>query len=117
MEKINSLIDLYQNAVRALDNEWVYVNMDTWSWSPKTCDFYVIAESEVDALDDDEVYESDAGPYLPVTLRGLDLYPWMQLDTLKGVIANARFERDGFNEEKFIAAINYYRENDDFMEG
>ena len=117
MEKINSLFDLYDNTVSALDNEWVYVNVGAWENNPKLCSFYIISEEEVDALADDEVYESDAGPYLPIAVKSLDLHPWMQLDVLKGVIENARVKNEHFDEEKFIRAINYYRENDNFMEG
>ena len=116
MKKMTSLSELYEHVVVTADNEWVYANIEKWLNNPKDCDFYFISEEEVEEMADDEVYESKAGPYLPISVESLDLHPWMQLDILKGVVENSHIDGGRFDGDKFIKAINYYRENDDFMD-
>ena len=117
MEKFNSLRNLFYFINNSLENEWVYVNLDEWLKNPLKCYFYVIPETEVDEMPDDEVYESEEGPFLPISLRDLNLSPWMEIDTLKDVLQNLRIEDEkSFDENLFIRGINYFREYDDFMD-
>jgi hypothetical protein len=117
MIKSSSLSELYEHVITASENEWVYANIELWNESPQKCEYFIISEEETDEMPDEEVYESDAGPYLPISLQHLNLYPWMELATLKGVVENLKMAKKGFDEKKFILGINYYRENDDFMDG
>ena len=117
MKLINSLSDLFDVVINSVGNEWVYANRDAWAKCPEGCVFYVIPESEIDDMPDDEVYESEGGSCLPINLQHLDLWPWMEISNLQGVIENLRMmNREVFDVDMFIKGINYYRENDDFME-
>jgi len=117
MKLINSLSDLYDAIAESADNEWVYVNLATWSSKPEDCPFYIIPEAEIDEMSDDEIYESEAGPYLPIQLRHLNLWPWMEIGTLQGVIQNLNMgNKTDFNADLFVKGINYYREHDDFWD-
>ncbi|MFI8618593.1 hypothetical protein ACIGHN_24125 [Acidovorax sp. NPDC077693] len=116
MKKMTSLSELYECVASAGENEWIYTNIEAWHNNPQHCEFYFISEDEVEEMADDEVYESEAGPYLPASVKNLDLYPWMQIDVLKGVLENAGINNEHFDDNNFVKAINYYRENDDFMD-
>ncbi len=113
MIKISSINSLIEILLNHHENEWVYTNLSQWKKNPSKCDFFIISEKEIDNLPDNEVYESEAGPFLPISLQHLDLYPWMQIDTLKGVVSNLGINLDNDN---FINGVEYYREYDDFLD-
>lgn len=112
MRSFPSLADLLSALLDIPSNEWVYVDLHGWKTQPQSCVFYVIPEEEVDALPDEDVYLSEAGPYLPVSLQALNLYPWMALPTLLGVVQHLPAQAD---LARTVEAINHYREYDDFM--
>ncbi|WP_151742697.1 MULTISPECIES: hypothetical protein [unclassified Acinetobacter] len=116
MTQIVTIRDLYETAIRAKENEWIYVNLIAWNKSPKESIFFIISEEEVDNLPDEKVYESDDGAFLPIALQELYLSPWMEISTLKGVIENLKLISNNFNDESFIQGINYYREYDTFLD-
>jgi hypothetical protein len=117
MEKIGSISHLFKATINSNENEWIYTNLETWNTTPKKCDFYIISEAEIDDLPDEEVYESQAGPYLPITLQNLNLSPWMEIAVLQGVIQNLKLkDGDRIDDDLLIDGINYYREYDDFMD-
>ena len=82
MKLINSLSDLFCVITDPIENEWIYANIKIWLESPRNCIFYIVSEDEINDMPDDEIYESEAGPYLPISLRHLDLHPWMEIATL-----------------------------------
>ena len=120
MIQCNSLTDLINLSIDKGDdlNCWIYTNISTWNNSPSSAKFFFIDEDEVYDMADDEVYETENGGYLPLSLRELDLYPWFESGTLVGVIENASItQAPGQNEvDRFIFAANYYREYDDFYD-
>lgn len=99
-------------------NCWIYTNLEAWESSPSSANFFFIDEDEVFDMPDDQIYETDDGGYLPLALRDLDLYPWLESATLVGVIDNASIPRDPSQEEieRFAIAANHYREYDDFYD-
>ncbi len=117
MQKFNSIRELALFTLSSTENEWIYTNIDKWNSRPKECAFWVIQESEVDALPDDEVYESAGGPFLPKELKNENLWPWMTQDVLAGVLLNLKvIDVDSCDDAFLIKGINYYREFDDFLE-
>jgi len=117
MKKYTLLADLLLVVEKTEDEQWVYVDRNKWKRSPESCSFWLIPESEVDNMPDDEVYESDAGPFLPLALKDENLYPWLTMDTLRGIMYNLRLKGSiSSNIPLIIKGINYYLEYDDFME-
>lgn len=116
MKRIHSLFELYINIIENIENEWIYANMEEWATSPENCDFYIIPEAEMDEMPDDEVYESEAGPLLPINLQKFKLWPWMEIATLQGIVENLNMmEMKKFDADLLIKSINHYREFDDFL--
>ncbi|MDR2011562.1 MAG: hypothetical protein LBQ20_00655 [Rhodanobacter sp.] len=109
---------IYSTIASVGSNCWIYVNRGKWKNNPHTAQFFFIDEDEVDALPENEIYESEAGPHLPIKLHELDLYPWFESQTLVGVIENASIPQNPSQEEieRFILAANHYREYDDFYD-
>jgi hypothetical protein len=114
MIKISSIKSLFELIINHHGNEWVYINLNEWKNNPCLCEFYIISDKEVDDLSDDEVYESEAGPFLPISCKHLDLYPWMTADVLEGIYFNLKGKT---KNDDLIAGIEYYREFDDFLDG
>jgi hypothetical protein len=97
-------------------NEWIYTNEKVWDEDPINSKFYVITESEIDELPDDQIYDFDGyGSYLPINLKHLDLCPLIETQTLKGVIANLILSKN-FDMNLLIKGINHYLEFDDFLD-
>lgn len=120
MIRCDSLPALIRTTIKEGDdlNCWIYTNLETWMRSPQSSEFFFIDEDEVESMADDDIYESDHGGYLPLTLQTLDLYPWFVSGTLLGVIENASIPQvpDQGEIERFIFAANHYREYDDFYD-
>lgn len=117
MEKLTSIIDLFSIIEKIEGNEWVYTNKEKWRLSPEQCAFWLIPESEVDNMPDDEVYESDSGPFLPLSLKDENLHPWMTVDALHGVVQNLKIKNvNSGNLHATVQGINHYLEYDDFLD-
>ena len=99
-------------------NEWVYANRKDWESKPAQCLFYLVYEDAVDEMPDDAVYNSIDGPLLPLELKPFALRTLMFSGDLLGVIENASIPANPNAEEvqRFIHAINYYREMDTFYD-
>lgn len=120
MRELASIVDLIETVFRSKENEWIYTNIDAWNKQPKNTKFWLISESEVDELDDSEIYESDDGPLLPLSLQPENLSPWMLLDTIRGVLLNLCIDKyttiDINITDLVIRGVNYYREHDNFLD-
>jgi hypothetical protein len=119
MIQCGNIVELV-NAVLNTDkplNGWAYTAMKQWLDNPNSAVFYLISEDEIDDLDDDDVYEADFGGYLPIALKELNLYPWLETDTLGGILENASVGVNPSDKdvETFILAVNHYREFDGFF--
>ena len=116
MKEFNSIKEVALYALGQDENEWVYTNIEKWKLQPKSCKFWVIPETDIDELSEEDLYESAEGPFLPKKLESENLYPWMMQDILAGVLNNLKMNcAENYSEEMFIKGINHYRDFDAFL--
>ena len=116
MRFISSFEDLPAVVCDWQDNDWVYVNHETWESSPERGRFLIISEDELADLEEQDLYvENDAGESIPREFAAEGLSRWMESQTLKAVIVNARLSLPRSQRAVLISAINHYLEYDAFI--
>lgn len=117
MKKMQGIIDLFSTLDSVTDNDWVYTNLEKWEEQPETAVFYLISEDEIDNLEeDDKTVENSAGETIPKTLEKENVETWLDVQTLQAISQILQKKIKSPDNAILIKAINYYRENDDFME-
>lgn len=117
MKKIKGITNLFSTINSAIDNDWIYTNLDEWQDEPEKSVFYLITEDEIDDLEeDDKTVENSAGELIPKSLEKENVETWLDVQTLQAIFEVIQKKVKAPANDILIRAINHYRENDDFME-
>jgi len=117
MKRMQGIADLFGSLDIVVDNAWIYTNLDQWERRPESAVFYLIAEEEIDALEDDgKTVENNAGETIPASLGKEDVETWLDVQTLQAIVQVIRKNVEAPDAASLIRAIDHYREHDAFME-
>lgn len=112
MQIYNSLSELIENIPSLPEKDWIYANLDSWGRSPEGTRFFHIPWSDIQDLEDDEIYLDDEDMEMPKSVEQYDLKCWMLVNQLSYILKNKIDKGEG--DKWFVDEINFYRENDDF---
>ncbi|MBN6151714.1 hypothetical protein JR065_15315 [Xanthomonas sp. AmX2] len=117
MKRLHGVAVLLDALDTVTDNHWVYTNVDGWARQPENAVFYLIAEDELDELEEaGRTVQNSAGETIPQALAEEDVETWLDVQTLRAISQVVRKHDMAAGSDVLIQAINHYREYDDFME-
>jgi len=117
MKRMQGIADLFGTLDAVVDNAWIYTNLEQWERQPESAVFYLIAEEEIDVLEDEgKTVENSAGETIPASLGKEDVETWLDVQTLRAIAQVISKNVEAPDAAILIRAIDHYREHDAFLE-
>jgi len=95
-------------------NEWVLANISQLKQDMMMADYYIFPGEELEALNDDEIYENKDGAIIPVVFKDKNLDEFLEIADIESAIEYLKYYHKDPSSAQIAEALKYYYENDAF---